>query len=53
MCEVARSYLRGRVTVSLVIRETCNALWDVLSSIYMAPPSEEEWNKIKMKFYDR
>lgn len=53
MCEVARSYLRGRATVSLIVKETCNMLWEVLSPKYMAPPTVEQWQYIMKEFYER
>lgn len=52
MCEVAHAYLRGRAAVSTVIKETCNALWDVLSPIYMTPPTPAQWELIKQQFYE-
>ncbi|KAK4882257.1 hypothetical protein RN001_005576 [Aquatica leii] len=48
MCEVSRSYLRGRATVCRIIRRTCNALWEVLYEKYLQPP--ERWAHIKSEF---
>ncbi|KAF2897726.1 hypothetical protein ILUMI_08454 [Ignelater luminosus] len=53
MCEIARSPLRGRASVSRIIRETCNVLWETLSPIYLSPPSLEEWEHIKTQFYEK
>ncbi|KAF2887366.1 hypothetical protein ILUMI_18806, partial [Ignelater luminosus] len=53
MCEIARSYLRGRESVSRIIRETCNVLWETLSPTYLSPPSLEEWEHIKTQFYEK
>ncbi|KAK9711264.1 DDE superfamily endonuclease [Popillia japonica] len=53
MCEIARSYLRGRSTVSNIIRETCNAIWEALLPRYMSPPTAEEWVRIKQQFNEK
>ncbi|KAK4881420.1 hypothetical protein RN001_004739 [Aquatica leii] len=53
MCEVARSYLRGRATVCRIIRRTCNALWEVLYEKYLQPPTPERWAHIKSEFNNR
>lgn len=53
MCEVARSYLRGRSTVCKIIRETCNVLWDVLHPQYLKLPTKEKWKEISEDFLER
>lgn len=53
MWEIARSYLRGRSTVSNIIRETCNAIWEALLPRYMCPPTAEEWVRIKQQFNEK
>ena len=41
----------GRTTVSKILTEVCNAIYDVLSPIYMrAPSSEEGWKHIADDF---
>ena len=41
----------GRTTVSKIVRETCEAIWKVLSPIYLRSPStEQEWKQISDDF---
>ena len=41
----------GRTTISNILREVCQAIHDVLSPIYLEPPSkEEEWRSIVKGF---
>ena len=45
------SFRLGRTTVSKIVRETCEAIWKVLSPIYLLPPStEQEWKQISNDF---
>lgn len=44
----------GRSTVSGIIRETCEAIYDTLSPIYLkAPNSPEEWESIAKEFQEK
>lgn len=44
---IAAHYRLGRSTVSGIIYDTCDALWEVLQPIYMrAPSGPEEWLRI-------
>ena len=46
-------YRLGRTTVCHAIRETCNAIWEVLSCEFLRSPStKEEWAKISQDFQD-
>lgn len=47
---VSWSFLVGKATVSIIIRETCKAIWDVLSPIYLNCPNDEQWLKIAEEF---
>jgi len=39
---VAWSFLIGKTTVSVIVRETCAAIWEVLSPIYLKTPTIED-----------
>lgn len=47
---VSWSFLVEKATVSVVIRETCKAIWDVLSPIYLKRPNDKQWLKIAEEF---
>ena len=41
----------GRSTVSMIIRETCNAIWSQLREMYLPTPTNpEEWKQISEEF---
>ncbi|XP_067940367.1 uncharacterized protein [Watersipora subatra] len=41
----------GKSTVSMIIHETCNALWDVLMPLYLKPPQTlDDWKGIAKGF---
>ena len=45
------SFRLGRTTVSKIVRKTCEAIWKVLSQIYLRSPStEQEWKQICNNF---
>ena len=45
------SYRIGRSTVSLILKETCNAIYEVLAPEYLRPPSShEDWRNIASDF---
>ena len=45
------SFRLGRTTVSKIVREICEAIWKVLSSIYLCSPStKQEWEQISNDF---
>ncbi|XP_012543755.1 protein ANTAGONIST OF LIKE HETEROCHROMATIN PROTEIN 1-like isoform X2 [Monomorium pharaonis] len=48
---VAWSFLIGKTTVSVIVKETCEVIWNVLSSIYCKQPTVEEWKKKADEFY--
>jgi len=50
---VAWSFLIGRATASVIIRETCVAIWEVLSPIYVKTPTIEDWQIKKEEFYEQ
>lgn len=50
--QIAWEYRIGKSTAHYVIKETCNALFEVLAPELLKPPSNEEWLKIKDDFYN-
>ena len=45
------SYLIGKSTLSRIIRETCDAIFEALAGEYLHPPSStEEWENIARDF---
>lgn len=47
------SYRLGRSTVSEIIRETCEAIWEGLNERYCMPPTtKEHWKQISKEFED-
>lgn len=45
------AYRLGRKTVSSIIQDTCLAIWDALSEMYLKPPStSEDWKHITGDF---
>lgn len=50
MVSLSYSYRIGKSTTSIVIAETCQAIWDVLQSDFLAPPTKEGWKKIASDF---
>lgn len=51
MQSAAWAYCVGKTTVHCIVKETCKALWEVLSPIYAkAPENEEDWLTIARGF---
>uniref|UniRef100_A0A2M4CSQ9 DDE Tnp4 domain-containing protein n=1 Tax=Anopheles darlingi TaxID=43151 RepID=A0A2M4CSQ9_ANODA len=50
---IADSYRIGRSTVSGIVSQVCEKIWQVLQPIYMAVPSREEWENTSMEFQAR
>lgn len=53
MQELAWNYRVGKATVHVVIKETCEALWNCLAPLVLAPPTEQRWVEIEEGFYNR
>ena len=52
--DLAFRFQRGKATISNVIAETCNILWNQLSPIYTKlPNSAEQWQQIADGFWER
>lgn len=43
----------GVSTAYNIIRETCDALWDVLQPLYLKFPEEEDWIRIEKEFREK
>ncbi len=43
---IAVSYRMGVSTISGIVRETCEAIWDTLQPLYMPVPLENQWRDI-------
>ncbi|XP_016662197.1 uncharacterized protein LOC107884489 [Acyrthosiphon pisum] len=43
----------GRSTVSKIIKETCEVIWNILQPTEMPEPSSEQWRDIADKFYTK
>ena len=50
---ISLNYRIGRSTATLIIRETCEAIWDCLSSEELFTPSENGWREIAHDFDKR
>ena len=44
---------RGESTVAQVVYDVSEAIWEVMSPIYMAPPTENDWWQIEHRFSTR
>lgn len=43
----------GHTTVGLIVRHTCDIIWNILQPIDMAPPTREDWIKIEAGFLNK
>lgn len=50
MQSLAWEFYVGKSTASKIVYETCQALWTVLSPIYLAEPNQEDWMNIAEGF---
>ena len=44
---------RGESTVAQLVYDVSEAIWQVMSPIYMAPPTENDWRQIEHRFSTR
>lgn len=47
------AYRRGLSTVQKIIIETCDAIWETLSPVYLKVPDERNWLNIAQDFWNR
>ena len=51
---IACSFRIGKITLSNIIRETCNAIYDCQKDTYLSKPkSEEDWLRIALQFIEK
>lgn len=53
MSSLAISYRLGKSTVSGIIQDTCQAIWEVLQHRVLFQPSQQGWKKIADGFFRR
>lgn len=53
MVSISYQFLVGQSTVSAVILDTCQVLWDVLSQEVFRPLSEELWMDVARGFWEQ
>lgn len=53
MVSMSYAFRIGPSTVSHIIRETCNCIWDSLNQIVLKQPSEEMWLVVAKEFEER
>ena len=46
-------FRRGTSTIAKVIYDVCDAIWEVMHPLYMAPPQEDDWKQIEHRFSTR
>ena len=51
--DVARYFRVGLSTISSIIKEVCEALWEELAPSEMKPPTSEDWKRIAEEFQQR
>lgn len=50
---VARYFCVGTATICHIIREVCQAIWDVLGPVYLPKPTPADWKRIADEFGDK
>ncbi|XP_037944852.1 putative nuclease HARBI1 [Teleopsis dalmanni] len=50
IADLAQSHKLGKTTARNIILETCEALWEILSPIYLSEPTEDEFKGISNDF---
>ena len=43
----------GVATVHRIVKDTCDAIWDVLQLTYLPEPTKQDWQNIAAGFYNR
>ena len=47
------SYRMGKATLTNIIQETCQAIWDALNADYLRPPtSTDEWKNVANEYME-
>ncbi|KAJ8930277.1 hypothetical protein NQ314_016930 [Rhamnusium bicolor] len=50
---LAFAYHMARCTVSNIIKETCEAIWQALQPVHLAPPETVKWKQIACDFFEQ
>ncbi|KAK7162507.1 hypothetical protein R3I93_006733 [Phoxinus phoxinus] len=50
---IAASFRLGISTVSTIVKETCDVLWETLKDTYMPVPNEELWKTTALRFSEK
>lgn len=53
MTSLSYQYLLGITTVSNIIHETCQAIWDVLCPVVLKPNMKAEWLAVSENFNEK
>ncbi|XP_067203329.1 uncharacterized protein [Linepithema humile] len=53
MQEIARNFRIGKTTAHVIIKETCQILWNVLQPSVLKRPEADDWKNIAQEFYRR
>lgn len=53
LVKLSEEFRRGHSTVNDVVRETCDAIWDVLGPLYLKTPEVEDWERISQEFWEQ
>ena len=51
--DVARYFCVGTATTCKIIREVCQAIWNVLGPVFLPRPTTEDWKRIAEEFGDK
>ena len=46
-------FRRGTSTVSTAVYKVCDAIWNIMSPVYMKPTTEDDWRQIEHRFSTR
>lgn len=50
---MAFAFRVGKSTASIIVRETCEALWQILQPMYLVPPNVEHWMAIAENYENK
>lgn len=50
--DLSLQFYRGDSTIGIIVRRTCQAIWDNLQPLFMPRPTEEVWLKSSQRYYE-
>lgn len=50
MTSISYAFRIGKSTVSQIIMDTCNSIWEILKEDYLLQPCEDAWRTIAIDF---